>query len=186
MISKMPRRGRINCVILAVTVVWSMFIFLLYWNSSASCLAEMERLRMAVERKDRFVELLRDKNDELKEKVSKLEEEKRVNLVDRSTQDKLYLVRAREVRLLQPNNATIWQICQRENLDSNFGLDGWKWKWNRERRARLTVCRSDSVAYSEAKRARGHDLARLRQTNWNSERLKLPSNAWASVNLFKT
>lgn len=98
---------RVNCVIFAIAAVWSMFIFVLYSNSSASCLAEMERLRMTVERKDRFVELLRDKNDELKEKVSKLEDEKRVNMVDRSTQDKLYLVRAREVRLLQTSNATI-------------------------------------------------------------------------------
>ncbi|KAL9957749.1 hypothetical protein ACROYT_G034685 [Oculina patagonica] len=67
----------------------------------------MERLRMSVERKDRFVELLRDKNDELKEKVSKLQEEKLLkDEVDRSAQEKLYLVRAMEVRLLQPSNQT--------------------------------------------------------------------------------
>ena len=56
---------------------------------------------MAVERKDRFVELLRDQNDALKEKVSRLQQEKRKDVVERSVQEKMYLVR--EVRLLQPN-----------------------------------------------------------------------------------
>lgn len=62
---------------------------------------------MAVERKDRFVELLRDQNDDLKEKVSRLQQEKQKDVVERSVQEKMYLVR--EVRLFQPsmsNNAT--------------------------------------------------------------------------------
>lgn len=63
---------------------------------------------MAVERKDRFVELLRDQNDDLKEKVSRLQQEKQKDVVERSVQEKMYLVR--EVRLFQPsmsNNATL-------------------------------------------------------------------------------
>lgn len=56
---------------------------------------------MAVERKDRFVELLRDQNDDLKKKVSRLQQEKRKDAVERSVQEKMYLVR--EVRLFQPN-----------------------------------------------------------------------------------
>lgn len=62
---------------------------------------------MAVERKDRFVELLRDQNDDLKEKVFRLQQEKQKDVVERSVQEKMYLVR--EVRLFQPsmsNNAT--------------------------------------------------------------------------------
>lgn len=98
----MVRRGQINYVIFALALMWSTFIFFLYLSSSASCLAEMERLRMAVERKDRFVELLRDQNDELKEKVSKLKAEKRKDLVKRSVQEKMYLVK--EVRLYKPSN----------------------------------------------------------------------------------
>lgn len=63
---------------------------------------------MAVERKDRFVELLRDQNDDLKEKVFRLQQEKQKDVVERSVQEKMYLVR--EVRLFQPsmsNNATL-------------------------------------------------------------------------------
>lgn len=56
---------------------------------------------MAVERKGRFVELLRDQNDDLKKKVSRLQQEKRKDAVERSVQEKMYLVR--EVRLFQPN-----------------------------------------------------------------------------------
>lgn len=56
---------------------------------------------MAVERKDRFVELLRDQNDDLKKKVSRLQQEKRKDAVERSVQEKMYLVR--EVHLFQPN-----------------------------------------------------------------------------------
>lgn len=62
---------------------------------------------MAVERKDRFVELLRDQNDDLKEKVFRLQQEKQKDVVERSVQEKMYLVK--EVRLFQPsmsNNAT--------------------------------------------------------------------------------
>lgn len=98
---KMVGGGRISYAIFAIAMMWSTFIFFLYSNSSASCLAEMERLRMAVERKDRFVELLRDQNDYLKEKVSRLQQEKRKDVVERSVQEKMYLVR--EVRLFQPN-----------------------------------------------------------------------------------
>lgn len=63
---------------------------------------------MAVERKDRFVELLRDQNDDLKEKVFRLQQEKQKDVVERSVQEKMYLVK--EVRLFQPsmsNNATL-------------------------------------------------------------------------------
>lgn len=104
---KMIGGGRISYAIFAIAMMWSTFIFFLYSNSSASCLAEMERLRMAVERKDRFVELLRDQNDDLKEKVSRLQQEKRKDVEKRSVQEKMYLVR--EVRLFQPsmnNNKT--------------------------------------------------------------------------------
>lgn len=94
--------GRVSYAIFAIAMMWSTFIFFLYSSSSASCLAEMERLRMAVERKDRFVELLRDQNDYLKEKVAKLQQEKRKDVVQRSVQEKMYVVR--EVRLFQPSN----------------------------------------------------------------------------------
>ena len=98
---------RLNYTIFAIAMIWSTIILFLYSSNSASCLAEIERLRMAVERKDRFVELLRDQNDNLKEKVSRLQQEKREDVVERSVQEKMYLVR--EVRLLQPsvnNNLT--------------------------------------------------------------------------------
>lgn len=85
----MLRSGRVNYAIFAVAVVWSMFIFFLYTNSSASCLAEIERLKMAVERKDRFLELLRDQNDDLKEKVSKLQKELRKDGVEKSAREKM-------------------------------------------------------------------------------------------------
>lgn len=94
--------GRVSYAIFAIAMMWSTFIFFLYSSSSASCLAEMVRLRMAVERKDRFVELLRDQNDNLKEKVAKLQQEKRKDVVQRSVQEKMYVVR--EVRLFQPSN----------------------------------------------------------------------------------
>lgn len=97
---------RLNYAIFAIAMIWSTIILFLYSSNSASCLAEIERLRMAVERKDRFVELLRDQNDNLKEKVSRLQQEKQ-DVVERSVQEKMYLVR--EVRLLQPsvnNNLT--------------------------------------------------------------------------------
>lgn len=85
----MLRSGRVNYAIFAVAVMWSMFIFFLYTNSSASCLAEIERLKMAVERKDRFLELLRDQNDDLKEKVSKLQKELRKDGVEKSAREKI-------------------------------------------------------------------------------------------------
>jgi len=100
--------ARFSYAIFAIAMMWSTFIFFLYSNNSASCLAEMERLRMAVERKDRFVELLRDQNDDLKEKVFRLQQEKQKDVVERSVQEKMYLVK--EVRLFQPsmsNNATL-------------------------------------------------------------------------------
>ena len=67
---------------------------------------------MAVERKDRFVELLRDQNDELKEKVSKLDTEKRKDVVERSAQEKMYLVK--EVHVYQPsnNNTNLWTVVR--------------------------------------------------------------------------
>lgn len=93
---------RVNYAILAIAMIWSTIILFLYSSNSASCLAEIERLRMAVERKDRFVELLRDQNDDLKEKVSRLQQEKRMDVIERNVQEKLYLVR--EVRLPSVNN----------------------------------------------------------------------------------
>ena len=59
---------------------------------------------MAVERKDRFLKLLRDQNDDLNEKVSKLQEEKRKGVAERSAQEKMYLVR--EVHRYQTSNNT--------------------------------------------------------------------------------
>lgn len=94
---KMVGGGRINYAMLAIAILWSMFIFYMYSTSSAACLAEMERLRMAVDRKDRFLELVRDQNDYLKEKISKLQEE-----LKKSTQEKMWLVR--EIRV---NNRTV-------------------------------------------------------------------------------
>ena len=99
---------RVSYVIFAIAMMWSTFIFFLYSSNSASCLAEMERLRMAVERKERFVELLRDQNDDLKEKLSRLQQEKQKDVVERGVQEKMYLVR--EVHMFQPslnNNTTL-------------------------------------------------------------------------------
>lgn len=71
----MTGSGRVNYGILVIAVMWSVFIYIMYANSLSSCLDESMRLRMAVERKDRFVELLRDQNDDLKAKLSiKLQE----------------------------------------------------------------------------------------------------------------
>ena len=71
----MTGSGRVLYGILVIAVMWSVFIYIMYANSLSSCLDESMRLRMAVERKDRFVELLRDQNDDLKAKLSiKLQE----------------------------------------------------------------------------------------------------------------
>lgn len=90
----MPSTGhQFSYAILGIATLWSVLIFILYSNSSASFLAETERLKMAVERKDRFLELLRDQNDELKEKLSKLQEEIRKNDAGKSAQENLYHIK---------------------------------------------------------------------------------------------
>ena len=57
---------------------------------------------MAVDRKDRFLELLRDQNDELKGKVSKLQEELQKYEAEKSTQENLYRIK-RGYRTTEPN-----------------------------------------------------------------------------------
>ena len=62
---------------------------------------------MAVERKDRFVELLRDQNDNLKEKLLRLQETSRKE--DRTRESRVYLVK--ELPLL--SNATVWREAEK-------------------------------------------------------------------------
>lgn len=98
----MVSTSRFNYAILGIATVWSVLIFILYSNSSASCSAETERLKMAVDRKDRFLELLRDQNDELKGKVSKLQEELQKYEAEKSAQENLYRIE-RGYRTTEPN-----------------------------------------------------------------------------------
>lgn len=98
----MVSTSRFNYAILGIATVWSVLIFILYSNSSASCSAETERLKMAVDRKDRFLELLRDQNDELKGKVSKLQEELQKYEAEKSAQENLYRIK-RGYRTTEPN-----------------------------------------------------------------------------------
>ena len=77
--------GRLNMVITATALVWSLVIYIMYSNSLSSCFNEAMRLQMAVERKDRLLELLRDQNDDLKAEVSKLQ----VTVKARSSEEKL-------------------------------------------------------------------------------------------------
>ena len=98
----MVSTSRFNYAILGIATVWSVLIFILYSNSSATCSAETERLKMAVDRKDRFLELLRDQNDELKGKVSKLQEELQKYEAEKSAQENLYRIK-RGYRTTEPN-----------------------------------------------------------------------------------
>lgn len=98
----MVSTSRFNYAILGIATVWSVLIFILYSNSSASCSAETERLKMAVDRKDRFLELLRDQNDELKGKVSKLQDELQKYEAEKSAQENLYRIK-RGYRTTEPN-----------------------------------------------------------------------------------
>ena len=98
----MVSTSRFNYAILGIATVWSALIFILYSNSSASCSAETERLKMAVDRKDRFLELLRDQNDELKGKVSKLQDELQKYEAEKSAQENLYRIK-RGYRTTEPN-----------------------------------------------------------------------------------
>lgn len=93
--------GRLNIGIFAIAFIWSVFVFALYLNDVSSCLKESSKLRMAVERKDRFVELLRDQNDNLKEKLLRLQETSRKD--DRIRESRVYLVK--ELPLL--SNGTV-------------------------------------------------------------------------------
>lgn len=63
---------------------------------------------MAVERKDRFVELLRDQNDNLKEKLLRLQETSRKE--DRTRERRVYLVK--ELPLL--SNVTVWRETEKK------------------------------------------------------------------------
>ena len=58
---------------------------------------------MAVERKDRFVELLRDQNDDLKAKISKLQEALRTDEFEKSARERMFLVK--ELRFV--SNGTV-------------------------------------------------------------------------------
>ena len=62
---------------------------------------------MAVERKDRFVELLRDQNDNLKEKLLRLQDTSRKE--DRTRESRVYLVK--ELPLL--SNLTVWRETEK-------------------------------------------------------------------------
>ena len=62
---------------------------------------------MAVERKDRFVELLRDQNDNLKEKLLRLQDTSRKE--DRTRKSRVYLVK--ELPLL--SNLTVWRETEK-------------------------------------------------------------------------
>ena len=62
---------------------------------------------MAVERKDRFVELLRDQNDNLKEKLLRLQETS--SKEDRTHDSRVYLVK--ELPLL--SNLTVWRETEK-------------------------------------------------------------------------
>lgn len=93
--------GRVNIGIFAMAFIWSVFVFVLYLNDVSLCLKESNKLRMAVERKDRFVELLRDQNDNLKEKLLRLQETSRKD--DRIREGRVYLVK--ELPLL--SNGTV-------------------------------------------------------------------------------
>lgn len=63
---------------------------------------------MAVERKDRFVELLRDQNDNLKEKLLRLQETSRKE--DRTRESRVYLVK--QLPLL--SNLTVWRETEKK------------------------------------------------------------------------
>ena len=63
---------------------------------------------MAVERKDRFVELLRDQNDNLKEKLLRLQETSRKE--DRTRESRVYLVK--QLPLL--SNVTVWRDTEKK------------------------------------------------------------------------
>ena len=99
--------GRVNIGIFAMAFIWSVFVFVLYLNDVSSCLKESNKLRMAVERKDRFVELLRDQNDNLKGKLLRLQETSRKE--DRTRESRVYLVK--ELPLL--SNATVWREAEK-------------------------------------------------------------------------
>ena len=90
--------GRVNIGILAIAATWSIFMYFMYSNSLASCLEESVKLRMAVERKDRFVELLRDQNEDLKKKISKLQDG-----FGKSAQERMFLVK--ELRFVSNGTA---------------------------------------------------------------------------------
>ena len=63
---------------------------------------------MAVERKDRFVELLRDQNDNLKGKLLRLQETSRKE--DRTRESRVYLVK--QLPLL--SNLTVWRETEKK------------------------------------------------------------------------
>lgn len=107
----MVSTSRFNYAILGIATMWSVLIFILYSNSSASCSAETERLKMAVDRKDRFLELLRDQNDELKGKVSKLQTNYR-NMKPRKAHKRICIVSSEAIVQLNPteNNKTLRHV----------------------------------------------------------------------------
>jgi len=85
--------GRVNYGILAIALVWSLFIYYVFSSSLSDCLDESVRLRMAVERKDRFLELLRDQNDDLKNKLSKLHEASKRDDEQKTGRERMFLVK---------------------------------------------------------------------------------------------
>lgn len=85
--------GRLNTLITATAVVWSLVIYLMYSNSLSSCFDQSMRLRMAVERKDRFLELLRDQNDNLKAEILKLQKAVKTDGEDVKVHRRMFIVK---------------------------------------------------------------------------------------------
>lgn len=85
--------GRLNMFITATAVVWSLVVYLMYSNSLSSCFDESMRLRMAVERKDRFLELLRDQNDNLKAEILKLHETMKIGSEDVKVHKRMFMLK---------------------------------------------------------------------------------------------
>lgn len=83
-----------SIAIVIVAMIWSLLIYVMYTSTLSSCMDESDSLRMAVERKDRFVELLRDQNDELKAQLSKLKKVLiRVEGLERNSRERMFLIK---------------------------------------------------------------------------------------------
>ena len=86
-----PGRTFARTIIIIVIVTWTVLSWYIYWSETSYCLAEVDRLKMAVERKDRFVELLRDHVDELKHNIASLTMKK--NRMQKQSQEIVYVLK---------------------------------------------------------------------------------------------